>query len=108
MKTCQSQSPPSFSGRNQSRDAAELRPSEQKNQWRNPFKQNDFHKRFNREIYSGGSNHKKRQLSAIDLNNYVFQHARIDIFEYLNKHEDATVFERKGKIMEARIKSQLE
>ncbi|KAF2575142.1 hypothetical protein F2Q70_00006087 [Brassica cretica] len=34
MKTCQNQSPPSFSGRNQSRDAAELRPSEQKNQWR--------------------------------------------------------------------------
>ncbi|CDY26438.1 BnaC09g42300D [Brassica napus] len=81
MKTCQSQSSPSFSGRNQSRDAAELRPSEQKNH---------LHKRFNREIYSGGSTHKKRQLSAIDLKNSVFQHARTDIFEDFNKHEEAT------------------
>ncbi|KAH0852928.1 hypothetical protein HID58_093605 [Brassica napus] len=32
MKTCQSQSPPSSSGRNQSRDTAELRPSAKKNQ----------------------------------------------------------------------------
>ncbi|KAL0647847.1 hypothetical protein Bca4012_046138 [Brassica carinata] len=74
----------------------------------NPLKQNSLHKRFNQEIYSDGSTHKKRQLSAIDLKNSVFQHAQIDIFEGLNKHEDATVFERKGKFMEAQTKSQLE
>ncbi|KAG2334194.1 hypothetical protein Bca4012_000616 [Brassica carinata] len=91
MNTCQSQSPPSSSGRNQSRDAAELRPSAKKNQ-------NGFHKRFNREIYSGGSTHKKQQPSTINLKNSEFQHARVDFFEDSNKREDATTFERKAKI----------